>query len=61
MELPRPILVEEPLRATLYQTRDVAQSGCLSLYDVNLFGDLQIRVRCDATTKKVVDRLIVLD
>ena len=54
-------MVEEPLRATLYQTRDVAQSGCLSLYDVNLFGDLQIRVRCDATTKKVVDRLIVLD
>ena len=45
----------------LYQTRDVAQSGCLSLYDVNLFGDVQIRVRCDATTKKVVDRLIVLD
>ena len=45
----------------LHLTRDVAESQVLWLYDVSLFDDLQISVRCDHETGAVVEKLVVLD
>lgn len=46
---------------SLFHTENVAESQVVFLYDVDLFDDLQIQVRCDPETDRVVERLVVLD